>query len=364
MAPLGPPPHCGPWWSDSLICSDRPLTGCGAWNKVCPHPAPISLKDGARDCFLGMWEGEPRCSPPDTSHRHTAHHTDTQHITHTSHTTRHTDTQHITHMSHIQHHTDTQHVTHATRQTYNTSHTTHQTHNTSHTQRHTDTQHITHTCHTYNTSHRHAACHTHSTSHTQHITHMRHHRHTTRHTDTCGPCPALGCTSEHKCSPNLTRLLSPQARAEHRSHRPHASRQTRTHRQTSSAPHRLLRPGSDTRVIPQPDTPLFTPAQSGHRPGCQQPRSLWAQVCSVVSATLSRQGPGVEPGALQPCRGPACLSGGLKISGVGTWPARLPAWSRVLRLSSGRLARGCTPPPPGQSSSPCPSGCVPTRTEL
>ena len=73
--PLGPPPCCGPWWSDSLVCSDRPLTGCGAWNKVCPHPAPISLKDGARGCFLGVWEGEPRCSPPDTSHRHTAHHT-------------------------------------------------------------------------------------------------------------------------------------------------------------------------------------------------------------------------------------------------------------------------------------------------
>ena len=325
-----------------------------------------------------------------TSHtRHTQHVTQTHNTSHTCHTYNTSHTYNITQTrstSHTAHHTrdtsQTQHLTqthircntsHTQRHTHNTSHTCHtynitQTRSMSHTQhvKHTThhTQHIRHTCHTYNTSHRHAACHTHSTSHTQHITHMRHHRDTTRHTDTCGPCPALGCTSEHKCSPNLTRLLSPQAPAEHRSHRPHASRQTRTHRQTSSAPHRLLRPGSDTRVIPQPDTPLFTPAQSGHRPGCQQPRSLWAQVCSVVSATLSRQGPGVEPVALQPCRGPACLSGGLKISGVGTWPARLPAWSRVLRLSSGRLARGCTPPPPGQSSSPCPSGCVPTRTEL
>ena len=197
---------------------------------------------------------------------------------------------HTQHVKHTTHHTDTQHIRHTTR------------HTTSHTQHITQT----HTSHRHMSCHRHTACHTHDTSQT----HNTSHRHTTHHTDTCGPCPALGCTSEHKCSPNLTRLLSPQALAEHRSRRPHTSRQTRTHRQTSSAPHRLLRPGSDTRVIPQPQT---------RRPSCQRSRGsgpdagspgrcghrcvVWSQPRRVGRApgwSWARSSPA---GAPLPCRG-------------------------------------------------------------
>lgn len=264
---------------------------------------------------------------------------------------------------HPTHHTDTRHVT----QTHSTSHTRHvtETHDTSQrrTTRHTDTQHITHTTHHRDAQHvtqTHSRSHRHSTSHTRHVTeaHSTPHRH-------CAVALLHGVHREHERSPHLTRSLSPQApRLRFPGRRPlpaHPARRPQQstvhadptppgrqgHRQTSSAPRCLPRRGCDTRVSPSHRHAPLHASAVGAQPGCQQPRSLWAQVCAAVcghAETAPRwQGPGVEPGSLQPCQGPAHLSGGLKISGAGTRPARLPAWSWVLRGVQGgcEVRSGC-----------------------
>ena len=134
---------------------------------------------------------------------------------------------------------------------------------------------------------------------------------------------------------------SPQTPAEHCSRGPHASRQTRTHRQVCSAPRRLPRCACGTWCPQATDMP---PSRQRGRGTAGLPAAQVAVGTGVCCCALGHaetaprwQGPGVEPGSLQPCQGPAHLSGGLKISGAGTRPARLPAWSWALR----GVQRGC-----------------------
>lgn len=129
----------------------------------------------------------------------------------------------------------------------------------------------------------------------------------------------------------------PQAPAERRSCGPHASRQTRAHRQTSSAPRHLPRRGSDTQVIPKPQTRPPSRQRSrgslgrcGHRcaPVCSQPCRDCAKTAGSPGWRRARSSPargsedlwGRDPASEAPClvRGAQRGSGAVR-SGQGAW---------------------------------------------
>ena len=211
---------------------------------------------------------------------------------------------------------------------HDTSHTTSHRHKT----HHTDTAH-----HTHDMSQKCTACHTHTA---QSLSCMGFTVNTALPTpdtiaEPTGPQTQIHSQAPTPCTP------SPQTPAEHCSRGPHASRQTRTHRQVCSAPRRLPRCACGTWCPQATDMP---PSRQHGRGTAGLPAAQVAVGTGVCCCALGHaetaprwQGPGVEPGSLQPCQGPAHLSGGLKISGAGTRPARLPAWSWALR----GVQRGC-----------------------